>query len=91
MGFAHFISSLYGRLLRFVTGVGLIALGLGVIRGIGGVVLAVVGIVPLVASVFNFRGFAPLFGGPFQAKDLQPVPVYVRSEPGISVRSKHIK
>ncbi len=72
MEFARFMSSPFGRGLRIVAGIVLIALGLGVVHGIGGIVLAVVGLVPLVAGVFNFCVFAPLFGGPFQAKNIQP-------------------
>ncbi len=70
MGFAKFMSSWTGRLLRIVAGIVLIWLGLGVVQGIGGWVLAVVGLVPLMAGVFNFCLFAPLFGGPFLAKDV---------------------
>ncbi len=72
MEFARFMSSSFGRLLRIVAGMALIVLGLGVVHGAGGVILAVVGLVPLVAGLFNFCFFAPLFGGPFLAKDLQP-------------------
>ena len=72
MEFARFMSSSFGRLLRIVAGIMLIVLGLGVVHGAGGIILAGVGLVPLVAGLFNFCVFAPLFGGPFQAKDLQP-------------------
>ncbi len=72
MEFARFMTSTFGRLLRIVAGILLIVLGLAVVHGIGGIVLAIVGAVPLVAGVFNFCVFAPLFGGPFLAKDIQP-------------------
>jgi Na+/glutamate symporter len=71
MGFARFMSSLGGRLLRIVAGIALIVIGLAVIHGIGGVILAIVGLVPLVAGLFNFCVFAPLFGGPFLARDIK--------------------
>ncbi len=71
MGFAKFMASLTGRVVRIVAGIVLIGLGLGVIHGTGGIILAVVGLVPLIAGVFDFCVFAPLFGGPFLAKDIR--------------------
>jgi hypothetical protein len=71
MGFARFMSSLAGRLLRIVAGIALIVIGLAVVQGTGGVLLAVIGLVPLVAGLFNFCVFAPLFGGPFLARDIK--------------------
>jgi hypothetical protein len=85
MEFARFMSSSFGRLLRIVAGIVLIVLGLGLVHGAGGIILAVVGLVPLVAGLFNFCVFAPLFGGPFLAKDIQlkAVPAKVgRTDPG---------
>jgi len=71
MEFARFMSSLSGRLLRIVAGIVLIIVGLAVVHGIGGIILAIIGLVPLVAGVFNFCVFAPLFGGPFLPKDIK--------------------
>jgi hypothetical protein len=71
MGFARFMSSLAGRLIRIVAGIVLIIVGLAVVHGTGGIILAVVGLVPLVAGLFNFCVFAPLFGGPFWPKDIK--------------------
>jgi hypothetical protein len=71
MGFARFMSSLAGRLLRIVAGLALAIIGLAVVHGIGGIILAVVGLVVLAAGLFNFCIFAPLFGGPFLAKDIK--------------------
>ena len=71
MGFGRFMSSLADRLLRFVAGVALIAIGLAVVHGIGGIILAIVGLVVLAAGTFNFCIFAPLFGGPFLPKDIK--------------------
>ncbi|NJD58151.1 MAG: DUF2892 domain-containing protein [Anaerolineales bacterium] len=65
------MSSLVGRLLRIVAGIALIIIGLAVIHGTGGIILAVIGLVPLVAGLFNFCVFAPLFGGPFFARDIK--------------------
>ena len=65
------MSSLGGRLLRIVAGIALIGIGLAVIPGTGGVILAIAGLVPLVAGLFNFCVFAPLFVGPFLARDIK--------------------
>jgi hypothetical protein len=71
MGFARFMSSSAGRLLRIVAGIALIVLGLVVVHGTGGIILAVIGLVPLVAGLGKFCVFAPLFGGPFWGKDIK--------------------
>ena len=71
MDFARFMSSLAGRLIRIVAGIILIIVGLTVVHGTGGIILAMVGLVPLVAGIFNFCVFAPLFGGPFLPKDIK--------------------
>ena len=71
MGFARFMSSLAGRLLRIVAGIALIIIGLTVVTGTAGVILAIVGLVPLIAGIVNVCVFAPLFGGPFFAKDIK--------------------
>jgi hypothetical protein len=81
MGFARFMSSLYGRLLRIVAGIALIVIGLAVVHGTGGIILAIVGLVVLAAGLFNFCIFAPLFGGPFWAKAV----------PAKAEQGKHIK
>lgn len=65
MKFVEFMSSTAGRAARAVAGLALIAIGLAM-GGTGGVVLAVVGLVPLAAGVFNFCLFAPLFHAPFR-------------------------
>jgi hypothetical protein len=62
MGFVNFMRSNAGRLLRIVAGLALILVGLLSIGGTGGVILAIVGLVPLAAGIFNFCLFGPLFG-----------------------------
>lgn len=66
MGFAKFMSSGSGRGLRIVVGLALIALGLFSVGGTGGIILAVVGAVPLIAGIADVCLFAPLFGGPLK-------------------------
>ncbi len=70
MGFARFMSSVFGRLLRIVAGIALIVVGLAVVHSVGGIILAVVGVVVAAAGLFNFCIFAPLFGGPFWASKI---------------------
>ncbi|MDQ5895551.1 MAG: hypothetical protein QG596_1812 [Actinomycetota bacterium] len=62
MGFVNFMRSNAGRLLRIVAGLALILVGLFVIGGTRGVIVAIVGLVPLAAGIFNFCLFGPLFG-----------------------------
>ena len=71
MAFARFMSSTAGRLIRILAGIALIILGFAVVQGTGGVILAIVGLVPLVAGMSNFCVFAPLFGGPFLGKEVR--------------------
>ncbi len=71
MGFAKFMASWAGRLIRIAAGVALILVGLLVVGGTVGTVLAVVGLVPLIAGLIDVCVFAPLFGGPFLAKDIK--------------------
>jgi len=64
-GFFSFIAGSAGRLIRALAGLALILVGLLLIRGTGGWILAIVGLVPLLAGIFDFCVFAPLFGLPF--------------------------
>ena len=58
-----------GRIIRVVAGIALIVIGLVVVQGVGGWVLAIVGLAPLIAGIADVCLFAPLFGGPFQGKE----------------------
>ncbi|HEX7621760.1 MAG TPA: DUF2892 domain-containing protein [Anaerolineales bacterium] len=69
--FVKFMASTAGRLTRIVAGIALIALGLLVIHGVGGSILAVVGLVPLLAGLFDFCVFAPLFGAPMSGPKIR--------------------
>jgi hypothetical protein len=62
MGFVNFMSSSAGRAARIGAGVALIVIGLAVVGGAGGVIIAIIGLVPLAAGVFNFCLLGPLFG-----------------------------
>ncbi len=69
MAFASFMSSAAGRILRMLVGLGLIGLGVFLIVTAStipvGILLAVVGLLPLVAGLVDVCIFAPLFGAPF--------------------------
>lgn len=65
MPLIKFLASATGRWVRIIAGIALILLGLLVVKEIAGIIIAVVGLVPLVAGVFDFCVFAPLFGAPF--------------------------
>lgn len=71
MGFAKFMSSMAGRAIRIVAGIVLGLVGLFSVGGTWGTILAVVGLVVLLAGLLNFCIFAPLFKGPFWAKDIK--------------------
>ena len=63
MGLVRFMQSWAGRLLRIGAGALLMWYGLTQMAGTGGIVLAVVGLVPIAAGAFNFCLLGPLFGG----------------------------
>ena len=90
MEFARFMSSSFGRILRMLAGLALIVVGLAAVHGAVGLILAVVGVVVFAAGLFNFCIFAPLFGGPFWAKDIKPkaVPAKIqdRRNPGERIK-----
>jgi hypothetical protein len=69
--FFGFIASPTGRVVRIVAGLILIAAGLWWIHGIGGSILVIVGLVPLLAGAFDRCVFAPLFGLPFVGSSLR--------------------
>lgn len=63
--FTKFMASTTGRIIRIVAGLALIAWGLLGLTGTTGIIVAVIGALPLLAGVFDFCIFAPLFGDPF--------------------------
>lgn len=71
MGFAKFMAAWAGRIIRIVAGIALILVGLLSVHGVAGTILAVVGLVPLIAASFDVCLFAPLFGGPFLGKEVR--------------------
>jgi len=69
--FVAFMASTAGRAIRFVAGAALIAWGLLGLGGTAGIIVAVVGAVPLLASLFDFCIFAPLFGAPLSGPKIR--------------------
>lgn len=69
MSFAIWMSRPIGRGLRIVAGIALIGVGLYV-QGAWGVLIAVVGAVPLLAGILNVCVVAPFLGVPFDARQL---------------------
>ncbi len=67
----NFLASGAGRIVRIVAGIVLIALGLLSVGGTTGLILAIVGLVPLVAGIFDFCLFAPLFGASLSGKAIR--------------------
>jgi len=66
MAFAEFMATPLGRGLRIVFGGFLIYLGLNVLQGIAGTVVAVLGIVPIATGLLNICLLGPLFRAPFR-------------------------
>jgi len=71
MGFAQFMSSGLGRGSRIVAGIILVAMGLGLVGGTSGIVLAVVGLVPLLAGLLDVCLIGALFGAPLKGADVR--------------------
>jgi hypothetical protein len=66
-----FLASGTGRIVRIVAGLALIAWGAFGVHGAAGVALAAVGAVPLVAGLFDFCVFAPLFRMPLSGQKIR--------------------
>lgn len=71
MGLAQFMASTAGRFVRIVAGIALVYLGIAVMGGTGGWIVAIIGLVPLLAGAFDFCVISPLFGGPFKGSDIR--------------------
>jgi hypothetical protein len=69
--FVNFMASSTGRIARIVAGIALIVIGLVVLSGTTGIIVAVIGVIPLVAGLFDFCIFAPLFGRPLSGPKIR--------------------
>jgi len=70
MKFAKWMAMPFGRILRIAAGGVLVWVGLGPIGGTLGLVVAVVGLLPILAGLYNVCLIAPLIGVPFNARNL---------------------
>lgn len=69
--FVSFMASTTGRIVRIVAGLALIAIGLFAVGDIAGTIIAVIGAVPLLAGLFDFCIFAPLFQAPLRGPEIR--------------------
>ena len=69
--FCTFMASTAGRLVRILAGVALIAWGYFGLAGVAEIVVILVGALPLVAGLFDFCIFAPLFGCPLSGPKIR--------------------
>jgi hypothetical protein len=66
-----FLASPAGRIVRVVAGIALVLWGILGLSGTVGIIVAVVGAVPLLAGLFDFCVFAPLFGAPLSGSKIR--------------------
>ena len=66
-----FLASGTGRIVRIVVGAILVILGFFINPTWLGVILVVIGLVPLLAGIFDVCVFAPLFKLPFSGKKIR--------------------
>ena len=72
--FVKFMASPAGRITRIVAGLVLIALGLLVVHNtVGTFVLVLLGLLPLLAGIFDFCVFGPLFGNPMSGAKIRAI------------------
>ena len=69
--FVSFMVSTAGRIARILAGAALITWGLLGLGDTAGIIVAAVGAVPLLAGLFDFCLFAPLFGGPLSGSKIR--------------------
>ena len=66
-----FLASSTGRIVRVVAGLILVAWSWFVLDGTTGVIMALIGLVPVFAGIFDFCVFAPLFGAPLSGPKIR--------------------
>ena len=69
--FVSFMASKNGRITRIVLGAVLILLGFFVLEATAGMVVILIGLVPLLAGIFDFCVAAPLFGAPMSGPKIR--------------------
>ncbi|HXX29577.1 MAG TPA: YgaP-like transmembrane domain [Myxococcaceae bacterium] len=74
MGFARFMASPAGRILRIVVGLVLVWYGFNGLGGGWGIALAAFGVIAVIAGTFNLCLIAGLIGAPFRGRDVLKAP-----------------
>ncbi|HUI89018.1 MAG TPA: DUF2892 domain-containing protein [Anaerolineales bacterium] len=69
--FVSFMASTAGRTVRIMVGIVLILWGWLGLSGAAGIIVAVIGLLPLMAGLFDFCVFAPLFGDPLSGAKIR--------------------
>jgi len=69
--FARFINSPTGRVVRIIAGLGLIAWGYTQRATTAGIVLMIVGLIPLAAGAFDWCIISALLGGPLSGATIR--------------------
>ena len=69
--FIKFMASTTGRIARIIAGIALVAWGLLGLTGTAGIIVAIIGLVPLLAGIFDVCVFAPLFRNPFKGSEIR--------------------
>ena len=77
MKFSQFMATKFGRLLRIILGVALIAVGLQM-KSTGGNFLAVFGLMPIASGVFDWCPVGPLLHMPLRGKAVRACKVDVK-------------
>ena len=70
-GFARFVNSVAGRITRLIVGAALIIWGYTLLDQTLGIVLIVIGLIPLVAGALDLCLISALLGGPISGKKLR--------------------
>jgi len=66
-----FLASTAGRITRVAAGAVLVLWGTMGLSGAAAVVVTVIGLIPLLAGLFDFCVFAPLFGAPLSGPKIR--------------------
>jgi hypothetical protein len=70
-GFARFINTVAGRIVRLVAGIALIVWGYSLLDETLGIVLIIVGLIPSLAGALDLCVISALLGGPLSGKKLR--------------------
>lgn len=71
MALIEFLASFSGRMLRVAAGTAIVAVGLLALDGTAGIIVTVIGMIPLLAGMFDVCLVAPLFGASFSGRQIR--------------------